>query len=136
MAATLVVQHFTADEQGVPEQLSEALGCSGGVHPSTAAAAHHAGGGPDGFSWFAATHAERILGINGCDSVGPATTYLEFGDQTDVDHVLATLDHFGAVCVVNRAIFEGTLLDGRTQLEELCTEVGGELKVFAATPPD
>lgn len=43
-------------------------------------------------------------------------------------HVLATLDNFGAVCVVGQSLFEGKLLDGRDQLEELCEKVGGELE--------
>lgn len=130
VVATLLVQHFTTSDQDLPEQIAEELGCSGGVHPSTAAAAHHAWGGPNGFSWFSVTHAERILGVNGCDSVGPATTYLEFGDQIEMRNVLATLDNFGSVCVVGQSVFEGKLLNGRDQLGELCEKVGGELKVL------
>jgi hypothetical protein len=133
VAATLLVEHITADDEGIPEQLAEALGCSDGVdgvHPSTAARAHRYFGRSDGFSWFAVTHAERILGVNGCDSVGPASSFLEFGEETDMRHVLATLDHFGAVCIVDLSVFEGKVLNGRAHLEELCQTVGGQLKVL------
>jgi hypothetical protein len=128
--ATQLIQHFTASDQDLPERISEELGCSDGVHPSTAAAAHHLTGGPSGFSWFSVTHAERILGINGCDSLGPAVVYLEFGDQIEIQNVLTTLDNFGAVCVVGQSVFDGKLLDGRSQLSELCENVGGELEVL------
>lgn len=130
VVATLLVQHFTTGAQDLPEQLAEELGCSEGVHPSTAAAAHHSMDGPNGFSWFAVSHADRILGINGCDPVGPALTYLEFSDHIDMRDVLATLDNFGAVCIVGQSVFEGKLLDGRAQLSELCEKVGGELNVL------
>ncbi len=130
VVATLLIQHFTTSEQNLPEQIAEELGCSDGVHPSTAAAAHHSMGGRGGFSWFSVTRAERILGINGCDPVGPAVTYLEFSDQIEMQDVLATLDNFGAVCVVGQSVFEGKLLDGRAQLSELCEKVGGELDVL------
>ena len=132
VAGMLLVDHLTGDK-GVPEQLAEAIGCSegsDGVHPSTAARAHRMFDGPYGYSWFAATHAERVLGVNGCDPVGPATSYLEFDEGTEMSHVLATLDNFGAVCVVGQAVFEGKVLDGREHLEELCEEVGGELKIL------
>lgn len=133
VAATLLIERIAAHDEGVPEQLAEALGCSdgaGGVHPSTAARAHRYFGNSDGFSWFAVTHAERILGVNGCDPVGPASSFLEFGGDTDMGHVLTTLDHFGAVCVVDQSVFEGKVLNGRTHLEDLCTDVDGELKVL------
>jgi len=130
VVATLLVQHLATADQDVPERIADELGCSDGVHPSTAAAAHHASDGSHGFSWFSVTHADRILAINNCSSLGPTTTYLEFSDQVDIQHVLATLDNFGAVCVVGQALFEGKLLDGRAQLSELCETVGGELKVL------
>jgi hypothetical protein len=128
--ATLLVQQFTTSDQDLPERIAEELGCSDGVHPSTAAAAHHSMDGPNGFSWFSVTYAERILGINGCDPVGPAVTYLEFSDQIEMQDVLATLDNFGAVCVVGQSVFEGKLLDGRAQLSGLCDKVGGKLEVL------
>jgi hypothetical protein len=133
VAATLLVSSITSSDSDLPEQIAEELGCSDGaegVHPSSAAAAHHAFDGPNGYSWFAATHASRVLGINGCDPVGPATSYLEFSDQMDMSHVLATLDHFGAVCLVGHSVFEGKILNGRPQLKELCNAVGGELKTL------
>lgn len=135
VAATLLVSSITGSDADLPEQIAEDLGCSDGaegVHPSSAAAAHHAFDGPNGYSWFAATHASRVLGINGCDPVGPATSYLEFGDEMDMSHVLATLDRFGAVCLVGHSVFEGRILNGRPHLEDLCTSVGGELKILHA----
>lgn len=133
VAATLLISSFAGGDPDLPERIAEELGCSDGaegVHPSSAAAAHHALDGPNGYSWFAATHAYRVLGINGCDPVGPSTSYLEFGDRMDMSHVLATLDHFGAVCLSGHSVFEGKLLNGRQQLEELCATVGGELKTL------
>lgn len=133
VVATLLVGSIVASDKNVPERIAEELGCSDGVdglHPSTAAAAHRYFGGPNGFSWFAATHADRVLGINGCDPVGPATSYLQFSDQIDMRHVLATLDNFGAVCLAGQAVFEGKVLNGREHFEELCNSVGGELKVL------
>ncbi|HKT83777.1 MAG TPA: hypothetical protein VJQ84_08070 [Solirubrobacterales bacterium] len=130
VVATLLAGYVIEErDKDVPEQLTEALGCSDGIYPSSAAAVHHAPPGYHRFSWFAATHAERILGINGCEPVGPATTYLEFGDWMNMRHVLATLDNLGAVCVVGQALFDGELLSGRAQLEELCDTVGGQLEV-------
>lgn len=137
VAGMLLVDRVGGD-QGVPEQLAEVLGCSDGsegVHPSTAARAHRMFDGPYGYSWFAATHAERVLGVNGCDPVGPATSYLEFDEGTEMSHVLATLNNFGAVCVVGQAVFEGKVLDGRTHLEEVCEEVGGELEALHQVGP-
>lgn len=131
VAVTLLVSSFAGSDPDLPERIAENLGCSDGaegVHPSSAAAAHHAFDGPNGYSWFAATHANRVLGINGCDPVGPATRYLEFDDGTNMSHVLATLDHFGAVCVVGHSVFEGRLLNGLSQFEHLCEAVSGDLK--------
>ena len=139
VAGMLLVGHLTEGAEGVPERLAEAIGCSegsDGVHPSTAARAHRMFDGPYGYSWFAATHAERVLGVNGCDPVGPATGYLEFGEEIEMGHVLATLDNFGAVCVVGQAVFEGKVLNGREHLEELCEEVGGELEVLHRVGPN
>lgn len=129
VVATLLVQHLAPDDQGVPERIAEELGCSDGVHPSTAAAARHSAGGPNGFSWFSVSHAERILGVS-CDPIGPATTYLEFGEQVEMPNVLATLDNYGAVSLVGQAVFDGKLLDGRAQFGELCEKVGGELRAL------
>jgi hypothetical protein len=129
-AGALLIGQLTDGEDGVPEQLAEALGCSSDVIPSTAAAVHHAEEGPHGYSWFAATHAERILYVNGCDPVGPGTRYLEFGSGIEMGHVLATLRHYGAVCVVGQAVFDGKLLNGRAQLEELCSKVSGRIEVL------
>jgi len=133
VAGTLLVGHFTGDHEELPERIAGELGCSDGadgIHPSTAARAHRYFGPSDGFSWFAVTHAERILGINGCDTFSPATSYLEFGDGIEMEHVLATLNNFGAVCLVSHAVFEGKVLNGRPLLEELCSAVDGELKVL------
>lgn len=134
--ATLLVSSIVDSDKDLPERIAEELGCSDGadgVHPSSAARAHHAFDGPHGYSWFAATHAERVLGITGCGDAGPATAYLEFSDYMDMRHVLATLDNFGAVCQVDQALFEGKVLDGRSHLEDLCDAVGGELKIFHAS---
>lgn len=49
VVATLLVQNFAPDDQDIPEQIVEELGCSDGLHPSTAAAARHSGS-PNGFS--------------------------------------------------------------------------------------
>ena len=133
VAATLLVSTVTGSDSDLPEQIAQELGCSDGadgVHPSSAAAAHRAFDGPNGYSWFAATHANRVLGINGCDPVGPATSYLEFADSMDMTHVLATLDHFGAICLVGHSVFEGKILNGRKHLEEVCEAVGGDLKIL------
>lgn len=137
-ATTLLIQRTDAADQSVPEQLAEALGCSDGaegIHPSTAARAHRYFGRSDGFSWFAVTHAEQILGVNGCEPVGPASSFLEFGNEINIRHVLVTLSHFGAVCVVGQSVFEGKVLNGRTHLEEVCEAVGGELKVLHRLTP-
>ncbi len=133
VVATLLAGSIVDSNKDVPERIAEELGCSDGVeglHPSTAAAAHRYFGGPNGFSWFAATHADRVLGVNGCDPVGPATSYLEFSDQMDMRHVLATLNNFDAICLVGQAVFEGKVLNGREHFEELCNSVGGELKIL------
>lgn len=130
VAGFLLINRLGGDSRGTPEQLAAALGCSAGVNPSSAAAAHHANDGPYGYSWFAATHAEQVLYINGCDPVGPGTHYLQFSPYTQMSHVLATLRYFKAVCVVDHAIFDGKLLNDRAHLKELCAEVGGKLKVL------
>ncbi|HEX5763152.1 MAG TPA: hypothetical protein VFY04_08525 [Solirubrobacterales bacterium] len=138
IAGVLLVGHIADRNQGVPEQLAEALGCStgsSGLRPSSARDAQRYFGRDDGFSRFAATNAERILDISGCDPLGPATTYLEFGPRTNMNRVLKTLDNFGAVCVVGQAVFEGKVLDGRVHFEELCDTVGGELKVLSPSKP-
>lgn len=121
VAGTLAVHHFASGDDSVPQQLADALGCPSPT-PHNAAYAHH---GP-GYSVFAAEHAVKILGIGGCET-GPATMYLEYEASMDMSHVLATLHRFGAVCVLNHAIFEGKVLNGRAQLKELCAEVGGRL---------
>jgi len=131
IAGVLLIGHVADRNQGVPEQLAEALGCStgsDGLRPKSARDAQRYFGRNDGFSRFAATRAERILSISGCDPLGPATTYLDFGPRTNMNRVLKTLDNFGAVCVVGQAVFEGKVLDGRTHFEELCDRVGGELE--------
>jgi hypothetical protein len=122
---TLLVAHVL-DKVGrdVPKQLTDALQCPGPI-PSTPAAARHAEDGPNGYSWFAATHADRIV-YTGCD-LGPGALYLHFDPGIEISHVLTTLDHFGAVCVAEHGVFDGKILDGRTQLEDLCDEVGGRL---------
>jgi len=130
VADALLVGQLTHDENGVPEQLAEALGCPEGVSPLTAAADHYSEDGPNGYSWFAATHAQRMLYVNGCDPVGPGASYLEFGSGIEMGHVLASLRHCGAVCVVGQAVFDGKLLNGRTQLEELCAKVEGRIEVL------
>ena len=135
VAAMLLVGYIEDRDKDIPEQLTEAFGCSDGIYPSTAADAHHRFDGPHGFSWFAATHAKRILAIGGCAPAGPVTTYLEFYDQMDMGHVLATLDNFGAVCLVEQAVFEGQLLNGRAHLEELCDTVDGQLEVLRSSRP-
>ncbi|HEX2096034.1 MAG TPA: hypothetical protein VHF50_01545 [Solirubrobacterales bacterium] len=131
----LLIGYIADRNQGVPEQLAEALGCStgsDGLRPTSARDAQRYFGRNDGFSRFAATNAERILDISGCDPLGPATTYLEFGPRMDMTRVLRTLDNFRAICVVRQAVFEGKVLDGRAHLEELCDTVGGEF--FALRP--
>lgn len=138
VVGVLLIGHIANRNQGVPEQLAEALGCStgsDGLRPKSARDAQRYFGRDDGFSWFAATHAERILSISGCDPLGPATTYLDFGPRTDMSLVLRTLSNFGAVCVVRQALFEGKVLDGRARFEELCDTVGGELKVLSPGKP-
>lgn len=125
IVGTLLVLHATAGGGAdAPEQLVEALHCPAPI-PQTAAAAHHAEEGPNGYSWFAATHADRIV-YTGCET-GPGALYLHFNSGIEMSHVLATLRHFGAVCVAEHGIFDGKILNGRSQLEELCEVVGGRL---------
>jgi hypothetical protein len=123
----LMVKGLAADREGIPNRLADALECPSPI-PETAASAHHAHDGPYGYSWFAATHAERILYI-GCET-GPGTTYMRYGSAIDMGHMLATLHHHGAVCLVGQAVFDGKLLNGRAQLEELCASLDGKLEVF------
>lgn len=127
-AGTLLVPKLWEGNGSVPRQLVDALNCPTPI-PQTAAAAHRAGGGPSGYSWFAATHADEIF-YAGCD-VGPGTLYLHFPSSIKMAHVLASLHHFGAVCVVEQGVFEGTILNGRVQLEELCRHVGGDLEILS-----
>jgi hypothetical protein len=113
------------DGESVPQKLVDALDCPTPIR-QTPAAAHHSGEGPDGYSWFAATHADEIF-YAGCET-GPGTMYLHFPSWIKIGHVVASLHHFGAVCLVGDGVFEGTLLDGRAQLEQLCRQIGGTLE--------
>jgi len=124
VAGTLLVMHFTAEAtKGTPERLEEALHCDDGPIDQTAATASRAGR----YSVWAATHAVRLYGV-GCDA-GPATILLEFSPwKSDLDHAIATMRGFGPVCVVNHGFFDGRLLKP-IQLEDLCAEVGGEIRV-------
>ncbi len=115
------------DSESVPQKLVDALDCPKPIR-QTPAAAHHADEGPDGYSWFAVTHADEFF-YAGCET-GPGTMYLHFPEWIKMGHVLASLHHFGAVCVVGDGVFEGTLLDGRAQLEELCHQIGGTLETL------
>jgi hypothetical protein len=124
-----LVDRVVGNDESVPQQLAEVFGCSDGINPSTAAAAHHAEDGSY-FSWFAATHAEQVLYVNGCDPVGPGTLYLQYAPEIEMEHVLATLHHFGALCIAGQAIFDGKMLEGRAELEQLCSAVGGKLEVL------
>jgi hypothetical protein len=123
-AGLLLHNEVTDDGSSVPQQISDALGCSSPAS-QTAAYAHR---GP-GYSLFAASHADRILGIGGCET-GPATMYLRFGSSIELRHALATLKGYGPLCVLDNAIFEGRVLSSRNELEELCAKVGGAVKVF------
>lgn len=128
IVGTLLVAHIVGGgDEEVPERLADALECPAPI-PQTAAAAHHAEDGPHGYSWFAATHADRIA-YSGCE-LGPGALYLHFRGEIQIPHVLATLDNFGAVCVAEHGVFDGKLLNGRAQLEDLCDEVGGNLVTF------
>jgi hypothetical protein len=129
IAGTLLIPKLWQGNESVPEQLVDALNCPTPI-PQTAAAAHHADEGPNGYSWFAATHADEIS-YAGCDT-GPGTLYLHFPNSIEMGHVLASLRHFGAVCVVGNGVFEGTILNGRVQLEELCRQLGGSLDILEA----
>jgi hypothetical protein len=125
IAGTLLVVHLT-DGEDLPQELADALHCSAPI-PQTAAGVHH--GQVGSISWFAATHADRIAYV-GCD-LGPGTRYLHYPGRFPMSHVLATLDRVGAVCVKDEAFFDGALLNGRDQLEELCSDVGGRLAVLS-----
>jgi hypothetical protein len=116
--------HFTAEaNKSTPERLEEALHCDDGPIDQTAATAHHT----SRYSVWAATHAVRLYGI-GCDA-GPATIFLEFSPyKSDLEHALATMRGFGAVCVVNYGLFHGRHLSP-IKLEDLCEEVDGEIRV-------
>ncbi len=122
IAGTLLVVHVTDPEKSVPERLEEALHCEDGPADSTAAVAHHTAG----YSIWAATHAERLLGI-GCDA-GPATIYMRFSPyRSTLEHAMATMRGYGRVCVVDSGLFGGRSLGGDL-LKELCDEVGGEIR--------
>jgi hypothetical protein len=122
IAGTLLVVHFSGPSKSVPEKLEEALHCDDGPVDQTAAIAHRVAG----YSVWAATHAERLMGV-GCDA-GPATIYLRFSPyRSTLDDALATMRGYGPVCVVDSGLFEGRALGGGL-LDELCDEVGGEVK--------
>jgi len=124
IAGTLLVTHLTGPSKSVPEQLESALHCDDGAADQTAAIAHHTGG----YSLWAATHAERLLGI-GCDA-GPATIYMRYSPyRSMLDHALATMRGYGPVCVVEPGLFGGRAL-GPKLLGELCDDVGGEVRVL------
>ena len=127
-AGTLLVPKLWEGSGSVPRQLVDALNCPTPI-PQTAAAAHHAEEGPNGYSWFAATHADEIT-YAGCET-GPGTLYLHFPGGIEMGHVMTSLRHFGAVCVVDHGVFDGKLLNGRAQLEELCRHVGGDLEILS-----
>jgi hypothetical protein len=123
IAGTLLVSHVSGQGENVAEQLEAALRCDDGPINQTAAIAHHTAG----YSLWASTHAERLYGI-GCDA-GPATILLEFSPYgSDLEHALATMRGFGAVCVVHHGVFEGRSL-GSQLLRELCSDVGGQIRV-------
>jgi hypothetical protein len=123
---TLLVGYISAREgRSVPDALEEALHCSDGPVDLPASIAQRTGG----YSSWAATHAERIFGI-GCDA-GPATIYLQFSPyRSELAHALASIRGFGPVCVVDHGVFDGKSLNGKGELEELCSEVNGELRVI------
>jgi hypothetical protein len=119
----LVAQLAESSEKEVPERLEEALHCSDGPVSLPAAIAHHTGR----YSEWAVTHAIRIVGI-GCDT-GPATIFMQFSPyRSELAHALATIRGFGTVCVVDHGVFDGKSLNGRTELEELCSAVDGEMR--------
>ena len=122
IVGTLLVAHFTGPSQSVPEKLEEALHCDDGAVDQTAAIAHHTAG----YSLWAATHANRLMGV-GCDA-GPATIYMRFSPyRSTLAHALATMRGYGRVCVVDPGFFGGRSLGGDL-LNELCDEVGGEVR--------
>ena len=122
IAATLLVVHISGPEKNVPERLEEALHCDDGPVDQTAAIAHHTAG----YSVWAATHADRLLGV-GCDA-GPATIYMRFSPyRSTLEHALATMRRYGPVCVVEPGLFGGRQLGGNL-LDELCDEVAGEVR--------
>lgn len=125
VVGTLLVFYATSlGGKSVPEELESALHCSDGASDLPASIARHTAG----YSEWAATHASRIYGI-GCDA-GPATVFLQFSPyRHEVEHALASIRGFGAVCVVDHGIFSGKSLNGRAQLEELCSDVGGQIEV-------
>lgn len=122
IVGTLLVPHFTGPSKSVPEKLEDALQCDDGPVDQTAAIAHRV----SGYSVWATTHAERLMGI-GCDA-GPATIYMRFGlYRSTVDDALASMRGYGSVCVVDSGLFGGRSLGGGL-LNELCDEVGGEVR--------
>lgn len=124
MGTLLVVYATSIGGKSVPEELESALHCSDGAADLPASIARHTAG----YSEWASTHASRIYGI-GCDA-GPATVFLQFSPyRHEVQHALASIRGFGAVCVVHYGIFDGKSLNGRGQLEELCSDVGGRIEV-------
>jgi hypothetical protein len=125
VAGTLLIVHFTAEaNESTSERLEEALHCDDGPINQTAATASRTGR----YSVWAATHAVGLYGI-GCDA-GAATILLEFSPyKSDLEHALATMRGFGPVCVVNYGFFDGRLLKP-IQLEDICAEVGGEIRVL------
>jgi hypothetical protein len=122
VVGTLLVAHFTADEN-IADRLEDALHCDDGWVYQTAATAHHTAG----YSMWAATHGSPMYGI-GCNT-GPATIYLQFSPyRRQVAHALATMEGYGPVCVVDHGFFEGRSL-GPVRLQDLCAEVGGEIRI-------
>ena len=122
---TLLVFYATSlTGKSVPEKLEDSLRCTDGVTDLPAVIARRTAG----YSDWATAHASRIYGI-GCNA-GPATVFLQFSQyRHEVDHALASIRGFGPVCVVDHGIFGGRSLNGRSQFEELCSDVGGQIKV-------
>jgi hypothetical protein len=122
IAGALLVSNVAGQDENVAERLEAALQCDDGPVNQTAAIAHHTAG----YSPWASTHAERLYGI-GCDA-GPATILLEFSPyRSQLQHALATMSGFGAVCVIGHGFFGGQSL--KPLFRELCEHVGGKIEV-------